>query len=163
MISLDVMGIRMSTDDASPVLLLKERDGTRLLPIWIASVDAAAIALVLEGSEEFSRPLTHDLVVTLIRKIAGEAPSGQLRITGMEDGIFYAVLETGDEQFDVRPSDGVAVALRLGWSVTCSEELMDQVGVQSEESGGDEVERFREFLDSVNPDDFESDSGSSGS
>lgn len=156
MITLEVMGIRMTAGDDTPVLLLQEHGGSRLLPIWIASVDAAAIAIVLEDHEELGRPLTHDLVADLVRRIAGDGVEGAVVINEMSDGVFKAVLEWGEEKLDVRPSDGIAVALRLGWPIGCTDDLMAQVGVESEESGGDEVERFREFLESVNPDDFES-------
>lgn len=157
MIKLDVIGIRLTSPEDSPVLLLRERLGSRLLPIWISSVDAAGIALLLDGDESFSRPLTHDLLATLLTEIADTEDPGLVRITEMRDGVFHAVIEVGEYAFDARPSDGINLALRLGWPVECTEQLMDQVGVEMDEGGTDEVERFREFLDSVNPDDFEKD------
>lgn len=162
MITLEVLGIRLADGDDAPVLLLGERGGSRVLPIWIASVDAAAIALVLDGNDTLKRPLTHDLVATLVRRLVGEGVSGTARITSMSDGVFHAELTAPGFLLELRPSDGVATALRLGWSIECPEALMAAVGVEGEESGDDEVERFREFLDSVNADDFEGESGSSG-
>lgn len=154
MIELDVIGIRLAAPDDSPVLLLREREGSRLLPIWISSVDAAAIALVLEGDDGFSRPLTHDLLAVTLQILAGQ-DEGIVRVTSMLDGVFHAVIEAGDTVLDARPSDAVAVALRLGWEIEAPGQLLDEVGVEMDEAGVDEVERFREFLDSVNPDDFE--------
>lgn len=157
MIKLDVIGIRLTAPEDSPVLLLRERLGSRLLPIWISSVDAAGIAVLLDGDEAFHRPLTHDLLATLITEVSDTDEPGVVRITEMRDGVFHAVMEVGDHAFDSRPSDAINIALRLGWSVECTEQLMDQVGVEMDEGGTDEVERFREFLESVNPDDFEED------
>lgn len=154
-IPLDVVGIRLTGPEDSPVLLLRERDGDRVLPIWIASVDAAAIAIAMEGHPELDRPLTHDLLATLVSAVADQEGKGGVDITELEDGIYRAVLTAGAHTYDVRPSDGVAVALRLGWPITCRRQLLDQVGVPVEESSGDEVERFRAFLESVNADDFE--------
>lgn len=157
MIKLDVVGIRLTSPEDSPVLLLRERSGSRLLPIWISSVDAAGIALLLDGEKTFHRPLTHDLLASLLLEVSETEDPGVVKITEMRDGVFHAVMEVGDRAFDTRPSDGVNIALRLGWSIECAEQLMDQVGVEADEGGTDEVERFREFLDSVNPDDFEND------
>lgn len=161
MITLEVLGIRLADGDDSPVLLLGEHGGSRVLPIWIASVDAAAIALVLDGNDTLRRPLTHDLVATLLTRLVGEGAVGVVRITGMTDGVFRAQLLADQFELELRPSDGVATALRLGWRIECPEALMVEVGIDSEESGVDEVERFREFLDSVNADDFEGEPDSS--
>lgn len=154
MIDLDVMGIRLASPDDTPVLLLKESEGTRLLPIWISTVDAAAIALVLDANEEFHRPMTHDLLATVLARAGNDEP-GLVTISEMRDGVFFATISVGDLEFDARPSDAIAVALRLEWHIKCPEQLMDQVGVEVDQSETDEVEKFREFLDTVTPDDFE--------
>lgn len=162
MIELDVVGIRLAAPEDSPVLLLQEREGSRVLPIWISPVDAAAIAIVLDDAARPSRPLTHDLVAHLLQEFGDD--QGEVTITDVTDGIYYAVIDSGELSLDARPSDAIAVALRLGWTIMCVENVIDQVGVEVEEEDADEVERFKEFLDSVNPDDFESqnpdDSGS---
>lgn len=153
MIELDVVGIRLAAPEDAPVLLLQEKSGSRVMPIWISPVDAAAIAIALEDDAKPVRPLTHDLVANLLL-LAGES-EGTVRITDVSEGIFYAVIESGELSLDSRPSDAIAVALRLGWPIHCLDAVMDQVGVEVDEEGADEVERFKEFLDSVNPDDFE--------
>lgn len=160
MIDLDVIGIRLASPEDTPVLLLKESEGTRLLPIWISSVDAAAIAIVLDDSEEFHRPMTHDLLANVLDEVSDGRP-GVICISEVKDGVFFASITAGSFVFDARPSDAIAAALRLAWSIECPEQLMDQVGVEVDESETDEVEKFREFLDSVTPDDFEKDDGSS--
>lgn len=153
MIELDVVGIRLAAPEDAPVLLLQEKEGSRVIPIWISPVDAAAIAIALEDGAKPPRPLTHDLVANLLL-LAGES-QGEVRITDVSEGIYYAVIESGELSLDSRPSDAIAVALRLGWPIHCLDAVMDQVGVEVDEEDADEVERFKEFLDSVNPDDFE--------
>lgn len=154
MIDLDVIGIRLSSPEDMPVLLLKESSGTRLLPIWISTVDAAAIAIVLDDSEQFHRPMTHDLLANVLDEVSEGTP-GRINIAEMRDGIFFATINAGSLVFDARPSDAIAAALRLEWKIECPEQLMDQVGVEVDQSETDEVEKFREFLDTVTPDDFE--------
>lgn len=150
MAELVVEGIRMIDD--SPVLLLRERDGERVLPIWISTVDAAAIAVALDG-DVLGRPLTHDLLAQTLDLLA--APTApKLRISAVEDGIFLGEIEVSGQMLDARPSDLVAVALRRGWDIECPGRLLDEVGVAGESEPRDEVERFREFLDQVEPDDF---------
>ncbi|MGV8847403.1 bifunctional nuclease family protein [Tessaracoccus sp.] len=154
MIDLDVIGIRLASPEDIPVLLLRESGGTRLLPIWISTVDAAAIAIVLDDSEQFHRPMTHDLLANVLDEVSAGKP-GVVKIVEMRDGVFLASITAGDFVFDARPSDAIAAALRLEWSIECPEQLMDQVGVEVDQSETDEVEKFREFLDTVTPDDFE--------
>ena len=91
MVELCVVGIQVG--DEGPVLLLRENDGERLLPIWISAVDAAAIAVALE-KEQFARPLTQDLLAEVIAQLAGESRP-QLKIKSVEDGVFYTELEIG--------------------------------------------------------------------
>ncbi|MDO5066241.1 MAG: DUF151 domain-containing protein [Propionibacteriaceae bacterium] len=150
MAELIVEGIHMIED--SPVLLLRERDGERVLPIWIAAADAAAIAVALDG-DVLGRPLTHDLLAQTLDLLAGEEPP-ELSITTVEEGVFLAEITVAGQTLDVRPSDLVAVAVRRGWGIECPARLLDEVGVVGESDSSDEVERFREFLDQVEPDDF---------
>lgn len=158
MIGLVVIGIRLLTPEDPPVLLLKEEDGTRSLPIWIGNQEAAAIASALED-EVPARPMTHDLLAAVLTMV--EPGVGLVVISAMEEGVYQAELHAGGSIIDARPSDCVAIALRLGWPIQCPRELMDQVGVEVEEASTDEVEAFRAFLDSVNADDFEDDNPSS--
>lgn len=152
MIGLDVLGIRLISPDEPPVLLLQEQGGTRCLPIWIGHMEAAAIAGALEG-EVPQRPMTHDLLAEVIAMLSEEP--GTATITEMAEGVYDAVIEVGERTVAARPSDCVAVAVRLGWPIQCPPGLMDQVGVEVDATETDEVEAFRAFLDTVNADDFE--------
>lgn len=150
--SLEVLGVRLEESIGVPVLLLKDVDSSRCLPLWIGANEASAIANALEGVLP-PRPLTHDLMVTILETLDHDLIEGV--ITDMVDSTFRAELHIDDEVISARPSDVVAIAVRTGMPLSCPEELLERVGVDLQ-TPQDEVERFKEFLDSVNPDDFES-------
>lgn len=107
---MQVVGIRVEPPQGQPVLLLREVDGERYLPIWIGQSEAASIALKQKGVEP-PRPLTHDLIVNLVAAFGQELV--EVRIVDMQEGTFYAELVfTGDLRVSARPSDSVAVAMR---------------------------------------------------
>lgn len=151
-----VHGVRIEMPSGIPMMLLKEVDGSRALPIWIGANEAASIASALEG-EEPPRPLTHDLMVDVLESLGHSLQA--VRITEVSSGTFYAVLDIDGEEISARPSDAVALAVRLGTPIYGDEELLDQVGVEVQVSGDEEVEKFREFLDQINPEDFENPQG----
>lgn len=152
MIVLDIMGVRVEVPSNAPMLLLKESDGQRYLPIWIGAAEASAIVNAMEGIVP-PRPMTHDLMADILSQLGHSDIEG--RITNVDDGTFYAELWIDGHAISARPSDVVALALRAGFRVLCPPELMDQVGVELFEPAEDEVEKFREFLDNISPDDFE--------
>lgn len=151
---LDVLGVRVEMPTNSPIVLLREREGQRFVPIWIGAPEATAIAYAQQGVEP-PRPLTHDLLVTLVEVLGHQLD--HVLIQSMEDGIFYAelVMDEGKHQISARPSDAIAVALRAAVPIMANEELLDEVGVTMAIDDEDEVERFREFLDHVSAEDFE--------
>ncbi len=141
-----------------PIVLLREVDGDRYLPIWIGAVEATAIAFAQQGVTP-PRPLTHDLMRDVL-EATGQRLS-EVRITDVKDGVFYAALVLAgaagqDTEVSARPSDSIALALRTGSRIVCAEEVLDEAGLAVPAEQEDEVERFREFLDQVTPDDFES-------
>lgn len=148
----DVVGIRLELPQQQPVVVLRERDGQRYLPIWIGEPEASAIALAQEGIET-PRPLTHDLLRDVVAALGSRVV--EVQVTELRDGVFYAdlVLEAG-RRVSARPSDGIAVALRTGATISVSEAVLDSAGVEVEDEA-DEVERFREFLEGISPEDFE--------
>lgn len=136
-----------------PIVLLREAAGERYVPIWIGAVEATAIAFAQQGVVP-PRPLTHDLLKDVL-EATGNALV-EVRITNVDDGVFYAtlVLASGVE-ISARPSDSIALALRAGSRIVCAEDLLDEVGIAVPDEREEEVEKFREFLDHVSPEDFE--------
>jgi uncharacterized protein len=136
-----------------PIVLLREVAGARYLPIWIGAVEATAIAFAQQGVVP-PRPLTHDLMRDLIGATGNELT--EVRITEVKEGVFYAtlVLASGVE-VSARPSDSIALALRTGSRIVCADDVLDEAGLDVPEEDEDEVEKFREFLDNVSPEDFE--------
>lgn len=154
-----MVGIRVETPSNNPIVLLREREGHRYLPVWIGAAEASAIAFAQQGLVP-PRPQTHDLLLEVVGAL-GHSVS-EVRITEYRDNIFYAelVFESG-LTVGSRTSDAVAVALRAGCRIVSAEAVLDEVGVPvpDEDEGEVEVERFREFLDNVNPEDFEGEGG----
>ncbi|RNL79304.1 bifunctional nuclease family protein [Nocardioides marmorisolisilvae] len=150
----EVVGVRVEMPSNQPIVLLREAEGERYLPIWIGAVEATAIAFAQQGVIP-PRPLTHDLLKNVLESTGNTLT--EVRITEMTDGVFYAslVLDSGAE-IDARPSDSIALAMRTGARIVCSEGLLDEVGIAVPDEREEEVEKFREFLDHVSPEDFES-------
>jgi bifunctional DNase/RNase len=150
----EVVGVRVEMPSNQPIVLLREAEGERYLPIWIGAVEATAIAFAQQGVVP-PRPLTHDLLKNLLDSTGNGL--AEVRITEMNDNVFYAtlVLDSGVE-ISARPSDSIALALRTGSKIVCAEDLLDEVGIAVPDEREDEVEAFREFLDQVSPEDFES-------
>ncbi|CAB4950324.1 unannotated protein [freshwater metagenome] len=135
-----------------PIVLLKEVDGIRYLPIWVGATEATAIAFAQQGLNP-PRPLTHDLLKTVIGELGSKVESVQ--VTHLADGVFFAkiLLEKGIE-VSARPSDAVALALRSGAPIFATEEVFQSAGIEIPDQADDQVEAFREFLDQINPEDF---------
>jgi hypothetical protein len=159
-VTVEVVGVRVEMPSNSPIVLGRG-PGDVLLPIWIGPNEAAAIAMALQGVTA-PRPLTHDLFVATLRVLG--TPLRSVRITRLEEGVFYGELvlgEHGATVVDARPSDAIALALRAGAPVLVAERVLAEAGVPVEpdaaepEDEAEAVERFREFLDSVHPEDFQ--------
>ena len=158
---MEVIGVRVEMPSNQPIVLLKEIDGSRFLPIWVGAVEATAIAFAQQGVEP-PRPLTHDLTQIIIESL--DATMLAVHVTHIEEGIFYAAIQMRDSagtnhSISARPSDAIALALRAQANILASSELLDEVGIQIPDDArpGDEnleVERFREFLDQINREDF---------
>jgi bifunctional DNase/RNase len=150
---MEVVGVRVEMPSNQPIVLLKETDGDRYLPIWIGAVEATAIAFAQQGVVP-PRPLTHDLMKDVIGAL--DADLQEVRITEVRDGVFYALLVfSSGAEVSARPSDSIALALRTGTRIVCAEEVLDEAGLAVPAEQEDEVEKFREFLDNVTPEDFD--------
>jgi bifunctional DNase/RNase len=141
-----------------PIVLLKEIDGSRFLPIWVGAVEATAIAFAQQGVEP-PRPLTHDLMNNLLDLL--DATVTAVHMTEIKDGIFYATMllrdsSGGQLSISARPSDAIALAVRSHSNILATQELLDEIGIEIPQGEGEnqEVEKFREFLDQINPEDF---------
>ncbi len=149
---MEFVGVRVEMPSNQPIVLLKEANGDRYLPIWIGMTEATAIALA-QADEPPPRPLTHDL----FRNVLGafKVSLERVNIVALRDGIFYAdlVFSNGVE-VSARPSDSIALALRTDALIFASEDVMRENGVSMADDQEDEVEKFREFLDNISPEDF---------
>jgi uncharacterized protein len=155
MIELSLVGVRVELPSNQPIVLLKEATGDRYLPIWIGAVEATAIAFALQGIQT-PRPMTHDLMRDMLTEAHIEVE--RIVISELVDQTFYANIRmTGNGgAIDVssRPSDAIALAVRLGSPIFGAEEVLEQAGIELKDDEEVEVEKFREFLDQVTPEDF---------
>ena len=148
----EVMGVRVEMPSNQPIVLLKELDGVRYLPIWLGAVEATAIAFAQQEVAP-PRPLTHDLFKTVLDSLNAKLLT--VYLTEIKDGVFYAQLNfAAGESISARPSDAIALALRTGSPILASEELLKEAGIEIPDQSEDEIERFKEFLDEINPEDF---------
>jgi bifunctional DNase/RNase len=149
---MDVVGVRVEMPSNQPIVLLREIDGEHYLPIWIGAAEATAIAFAQQGVVP-ARPLTHDLLRDVLEGLGRTLLD--VRITELTDGIFYAVLVfDGGVEVSARPSDAIALALRTATPIHCAEAVLAEAGIAVPDEQEDEVEKFREFLDQISPDDF---------
>ncbi|MGL4173255.1 MAG: bifunctional nuclease family protein [Actinomycetota bacterium] len=155
---LEVVGVRVELPQNQPVVLLKESQGDVYLPIWIGAAEAAAIAYAQQGVTP-PRPLTHDLFKDVLDAL-GHAIT-EVRIVAVQSGIFHATLVFANgTEVSSRTSDAIALALRAGARIVGTEEVLDAEGIPMPDEQEDEVERFREFLDQISAEDFDSDASS---
>jgi uncharacterized protein len=157
---MEVIGVRVELPSNTPIVLLREVEGgRRLLPIFIGGPEATAIALALDEVQT-PRPMTHDLIKNMLDDLG--VTFDHLEITDLSEGTFYAELHLKAAGrmtvISSRPSDGIALAIRMAAPVFAAESVVDEAGylADDEEEREDVVEQFREFIDTVNPDDFAS-------
>lgn len=161
---MELVGVRVDMPSNTPVMLLRELEGDRrMLAIMIGGPEAQAIAFALDGVET-RRPLTHDLITLLLDEL--DAHLDRIVISALRDDVYYADLhlQAGEQVHVVsaRPSDAMAIAVRVGTPVFADEAVLAEAGYldvpDDEEIEDDDevVEEFREFIDQVNPEDFAS-------
>lgn len=173
MIEVRVQSLGLDQTSKTPVVILQELDGGRVLPIWIGPAEASAIAMEMAGMK-FARPLTHDLAASLIRGLGGELQ--RVIISRVEENTYYAemVIRRGEEMIsvDARPSDSLAIALRLQARVFTNDDLLSSTAIQVEdgelpeppeeehtlgtdpEASGLSAEKLQEHLRKMRPEDF---------
>ncbi len=150
----DVMGVRVEMPSNQPIVLLREVSGDRYLPIWIGAVEATAIAFAQQGVVP-PRPLTHDLLKDVLPPPATSSPR-----SGSPTSRTASTTRPWCSPRAPRSVPGPPTPSRWrcapGSRIVCSEDVLDEVGLAVPAEQEDEVEKFREFLDQVTPDDFES-------
>lgn len=172
MVEVKVQSLGLDKTSNTPVVILQERDGARVLPIWIGPGEASAIAMELAGMK-FSRPLTHDLFASVIVGLGGSLQ--RVMITKVVENTYYAelIIQRDAEliSVDARPSDSIAIALRMSASIYTTDDLLEhtsievtdaseqEFGAEAEEekgaaTGGLTPEQLREYLRRMNPEDF---------
>jgi uncharacterized protein len=159
-VELELIGVRVEVPSNVPIVLLRERGGdNRMIQIFIGGPEATAIAVALEGIEP-RRPLTHDLLRIIIEEMG--TVLDQVVITEVRDNVYFAelhlVVPGGTHIVSCRPSDAIALAVRTGATILVADEVIDTAGYleASSDEPDDVVEQFKEFIDSVSPEDFDS-------
>lgn len=167
MIPLELVGVRVELPANQPIVLLREPGSGRYLPIWIGGAEAMSISSHLDGDVP-PRPLTHQLLVDTLRALGADLQA--VHLTDLRAGTFYAELHLRSGGRDVvvsaRPSDAIAVAIRAGGvPILVDEELFAKVAIElgdvdvdgtddPSDDPEEEVQRFRDFLEEIDPDDF---------
>ena len=162
MVEMELLGVKLELPSNTPVVMLREVEGRhRVLPIFIGLPEANAIAFALDGVVP-PRPLTHDLFCNVLEELAVHLE--RVVVTDLSEGTFYAELHLqgpdGAKRISARPSDAVALAVRVGAPIFAEEPVLDEAATEVEEDEEEPpeevVEQFREFIDKVNPEDFAS-------
>ena len=163
MIPVRVGGLAIDERTKNPVVLLQEIEGTRVLPIWIGPMEASAIHSELMG-KKYQRPLTHDLLVTIIDSLKGKI--SRVVITDLKDSTFFASIYldagAGAVAIDARPSDSIAIALRSRAPIFIVDKLFEKsldpdqapTAASQEKSPEEKAEDLRHFLEELRPEDF---------
>jgi uncharacterized protein len=155
MIELNLVGVRVELPSNQPIVLLKEREGERYLPIWIGAMEATAIAFALQGIVT-ARPMTHDLMKNVLEEVGVSVE--RIVITELKEGTFYAIIHMSQNgssyEVSSRPSDAIALAVRVSVPIFASEDVLTEASIVIKDDEEQEVEKFREFLEQVEPEDF---------
>lgn len=155
MIEMNLAGVRVELPSNQPIVLLREADGERFLPIWIGAAEAAAIAFALQGIVT-PRPMTHDLMKNVLEETGVLVE--RIVITDLKEGTFFAVIQMkrNGTSYEVssRPSDAIALAVRWEAPIFADEDVLSEASILIPSDEEQEVEKFREFLEQVQPEDF---------
>jgi bifunctional DNase/RNase len=168
-IELNLVGVRVELPTNTPILLLKETTGDRFLPIFIGPAEAHAIVTALQGYEP-PRPMTHDLLKNVLDELGASVE--HISITELRDSTFFASIRINVKgsvhEISSRPSDAIALAVRIQVPIFAAEDVLAEASIPIEgaeaqveegrvllnENAEQELERFREFLEQVSPEDF---------
>jgi uncharacterized protein len=181
MIEMQLGGLGFDPRNMSPIILLRDNEEKNFLPIWIGMFEAAAIAMELQDFKP-PRPMTHDLLIAIIDVLGGSVD--RIVISEIKDDTFYSSIdliapsiqiegidtlskekndkdlskkieETEIIRLDARPSDAIAIAVRTNAPIYVSEQVMYKAKMVNAEKDQEETKKFKEFIDNINPEDFE--------
>jgi bifunctional DNase/RNase len=168
MVEMTIDSIRVSLMNYQRVVILKEKGTNRYLPIWIGPAEADAIAVKLQNVE-LSRPLTHDLLQSVISTLG--ASVDYIVVSGLKEDTFYARLALSVDgvklDIDSRPSDALALAVRVGAPIYAEESVLEKAGIILEEETGKSVPEgkvdeqelkglsaYKDFINTLDLEDF---------
>ena len=153
-----IYGVSFDMVGKQPIVLLKTMNGNKFLPIWIGHAEAAAILMKLQGAES-PRPMTHDLLNDVVGEL--NAQITKITVTELKENTFYALITLKASQSEIeivsRPSDALALAVRTNAPIFAADKVIEESGIEFEGESEDTeavVDKFKEFLDSVSPEDF---------
>ena len=153
-----VMGIALDTRTGSPIVVLHDKENRKALPIWIGSAEASAIIRKIENLS-VARPMTHDLIINIIEKTGYTLD--KVEINDVEKDTYYATLflvnDNGETlEIDSRPSDAIAVAIRVDAPIFVTANVLMNGAVSTDSARDEEeAEEFKDFIQSIKPSDFE--------
>jgi bifunctional DNase/RNase len=155
LIEMSIKGLMVDPVTNMPIVLLRDADNQRVLPIWVGPVEANAIALQIENVRP-PRPMTHDLLRNVLQEL--DATLRRVVITDLRDSTFYAYLEIeragGPLLVDARPSDAIALSLRFRAPVFVDTRVLDQAKSIEVRTDQADQERLQRWLESLDPDDL---------
>ena len=158
MIEMKVMGIAIDTASGSPIIVLNDIENRKALPIWIGSAEASAIIRKIENIKVL-RPMTHDLIIDIVEKTGYDV--SRVEINDVENDTYYATIFLNNDEgkeitIDSRPSDAVAVAIRVDAPIFVSAKVLADGSVScNSEKDEEESQEFKNFVQSIKPSDFE--------
>ena len=157
-----IYGVSFDLVGKQPIVLLKTAEGNKFLPIWIGHPEAAAILMKLQGAST-PRPMTHDLLHDMLGEL--DVSCTRVAVTELRENTFYASITLAvngrEVEIDSRPSDALALAVRSGAPIFAAEDVITESAIEFEHEVEDQeevVEKFKDFLDNVSPEDFASES-----
>ena len=157
MIEMKVMGIALDTRTGSPIVVLHDKENRRALPIWIGSAEASSIIRKIENLS-VARPMTHDLIISIIEKTGYKID--RVEINDVEKETYYATIFLTDNdgktiEIDSRPSDAIAVAIRVDTPIYVTANVLSNGSVSTDSAkDAEEAEEFKNFVQSIKPSDF---------
>ncbi len=154
-IDVEVNGIRLEEETDNPIMLLLDPISNRVLPLWIGTIEAVAIAYAQEGVVH-SRPQTHDLLVNIIESL--NASISEVCIVDIQNKTYFAEIKIitldGEVSLSARPSDAIALALRTNSKITVSTKLFFDNSIELYSENIEEIKEFKAFIEEISPEDF---------